>query len=166
MSEQSAINPAAPHTASTLPVAAVPTPAAPAAPAAPVAPAAAPLSGGKPEITFEEFAKVDLRVARILVADNHPSADRLFRLQLDDGSGTTRQICAGIKGHYTPEQLVGRLIIVVANLAPRKIRGEESRGMLLAASDIPKDAAAAATTERKVIVLRPDADIAPGSIVS
>ncbi len=155
MSEQSAINPAASH-----PSAAVP------AVIAPAAPGAAPQSSAKPEITFDEFAKVDLRVARILVAENHPSADRLFRLQLDDGSGTPRQICAGIKGYYTPEELVGRLIIIVANLAPRKIRGEESRGMLLAASDIPKDAAAAATTERKVIVLRPDADIAPGSIVS
>lgn len=153
MSEQPATHPAA----------AVP---APIAPAVPSAPAAAPQSSSKPEITFDEFAKVDLRVARILVAENHPSADRLFRLQLDDGSGTPRQICAGIKGYYTPEQLVGRLIIIVANLAPRKIRGEESRGMLLAASDIPKDAATAATTERKVIVLRPDADIAPGSIVS
>ena len=150
----------------THPAAAVPAPITPAAPHVPSALAAAPQSSSKPEITFDEFAKVDLRVARILVAENHPSADRLFRLQLDDGSGTLRQICAGIKGYYTPEQLVGRLIIIVANLAPRKIRGEESRGMLLAASDIPKDSAVAATTERKVIVLRPDADIAPGSIVS
>jgi tRNA-binding protein len=145
-----------------------PTPASTSA-AAPVAAPSAPAGGypnAKPEITFDEFAKVDLRVAKVLVAENHPSADRLFRLQLDDGSGTPRQICAGIRGHYTPEQLVGRLIIIVANLAPRKIRGEESRGMLLAASDLPKDAAAAASAERKVIVLRPDADIAPGSIVS
>lgn len=144
------------------PTAPAPTPSA--APSAPVA--AAPVGGPKPEIAFDEFAKVDLRVARVVKAENHPSADRLLKLQLDDGSGTPRQICAGIKGHYTPEELVGRLIIIVANLAPRKIRGEESRGMLLAASDMPKDAAAAATTERKVIVLRPDAEIAPGSIVS
>lgn len=146
-----------------------PTAPAPSPSVAPSAPAAAPAGGGggpKPEIAFDEFAKVDLRVARVVKAENHPSADRLLKLQLDDGSGTPRQICAGIKGHYTPEELVGRLIIIVANLAPRKIRGEESRGMLLAASDMPKDAAAAATTERKVIVLRPDAQIAPGSIVS
>lgn len=136
-------------------------------------PAAAPAGGApatgaavKPQITFEEFAKIDLRVARVIKAEDHPSADRLLKLQLDDGSGEPRQICAGIKGHYTAEQMVGRLIIIVANLAPRKIRGEESRGMLLAASDMPKDAAADANTERKVIVLRPDADIAPGSIVS
>lgn len=141
------------------------TPSASPSPAASTLPAA-PGAVSKPEIAFDEFAKVDLRVARVVKAENHPSADRLLKLQLDDGSGTPRQICAGIKGHYTPEELVGRLIIIVANLAPRKIRGEESRGMLLAASDIPKDAAAAATTERKVIVLRPDAEIAPGSIVS
>lgn len=116
----------------------------------------------KPTVSFEEFAKLDLRVARIIQAQNHPEADRLFVLQLDDGSGTPRQICAGIRGHYTPEQLVGRLIVIVANLAPRKIRGQESRGMLLAASDAPKDAG----VERRVIVLSPSADIAPGAIVS
>jgi tRNA-binding protein len=117
----------------------------------------------KPQITFDQFAQVDLRIARITQAENHPSADRLFKLQVDDGSGTPRQLCAGIRGHYTPEQLVGRLIVIVANLAPRIIRGEESRGMLLAASDAPKDAASG---ERRVILLTPAADIAPGSIVS
>ncbi|HEX8876758.1 MAG TPA: methionine--tRNA ligase subunit beta [Phycisphaerales bacterium] len=118
----------------------------------------------KPTITFDEFAKVDLRVAKIIKAELHPSADRLFKLQLDDGSGTPRQICAGIRGYYTPEELVGQSIIIVANLAPRVIRGEESRGMLLAASDAPKDPAA--TAERKVVILMPKSDIAPGSIVS
>ncbi|MBX9737050.1 MAG: hypothetical protein K2X32_09005, partial [Phycisphaerales bacterium] len=114
-----------------------------------------------------EFAKLDLRVARITHAEAHPKADRLWKLQLDDGSGTPRQICAGIKDHYTVEQLMGRLIVIVANLAPRVIRGEESRGMLLAASDVPKDAATAdPNVIRKVIVLKPDGEIAPGSIVS
>ena len=135
--------------------------------AAPASAAAAPAGPvAKPIIPFDEFAKVDLRVARIVQAENHPSADKLLKLQLDDGSGTPRQICAGIKGYYKPEELVGRLIIIVANLEPRKIRGEESRGMLLAASDLPKGAAGAAGAERKVILLRPDAGIAPGSIVS
>jgi methionyl-tRNA synthetase len=123
--------------------------------------AAAPASTSKPMISFEEFAKVDLRVARIVQAENHPSADRLLKLQLDDGSGTPRQICAGIKGHYTPEGLVGRHIVIVANLAPRTIRGEESRGMLLAASDAAKGDA-----DRSVVVLTPMSDIAPGAIVS
>ncbi len=121
----------------------------------------------KPLVSFEDFAKLDLRVARILSAEDHPKADRLFKLQLDDGSGTPRQICAGIKGYYRPEDLVGRLIVIVANLAPRMIRGEESRGMLLAASNAPKDAAAAEPAEeRRVVLLRPDVEIRPGSIVS
>jgi methionyl-tRNA synthetase len=117
----------------------------------------------KPQITFDEFAKVDLRVARVVKAENHPSADKLFKLQLDDGSGTPRQICAGIRGFYQAEELVGKLIVIVANLAPRVIRGEESRGMLLAASSAPKDAGAA---DRKVVVLSPLSDIGPGAIVS
>ena len=86
-------------------------------------------------IAFEDFLKVELKVATILEADLHPNADRLFVLKLDLGEEETRQICAGIRGHYELEQLVGRQIIVVANLAPRKIRGEESNGMLLAAGD-------------------------------
>ncbi|MGE3108006.1 MAG: hypothetical protein AB7G11_00015 [Phycisphaerales bacterium] len=137
------------------------------APASAAKPAAPAPGAPKPVVAFDEFAKIDLRVARIVQAENHPSADRLFRLQVDDGSGTPRQICAGIRGHYAPEGLVGRLIIIVANLAPRVIRGEESRGMLLAASDVPKDAAAAdPNVPRRVILLRPDEEIAPGSIVS
>lgn len=132
----------------------------------PTAPAAAPSKPeAKPQITFEDFAKVDLRVARIVTAENHPSADRLFKLQVDDGSGTPRQLCAGIRGAYQAKELVGRTIIIVANLAPRVIRGEESRGMLLAASDVPKEAAGAGV-ERKVILLTTASDIPPGSIVS
>ena len=135
---------------------------------APTTPPAAPAPAKpepKPQITFEDFAKVDLRVAKILKAENHPSADRLFKLQVDDGSGTPRQLCAGIRGAYQAEELVGRSIIIVANLAPRVIRGEESRGMLLAASDVPKEAAAAGA-ERRVILLTTASDIPPGSIVS
>lgn len=121
----------------------------------------------KPQITFDEFAKVDLRVARITHAEPHPNADKLLKLQLDDGSGSPRQICAGIRAYYKPEDLVGKLIVIVANLAPRMIRGEESRGMLLAASDMPKDASGGgADAERTVVVLTPMSDIAPGSIVS
>ncbi len=130
------------------------------------APTAAPAGGPKPIVTFDEFAKLDLRVARVVQAELHPGADKLLKLQLDDGSGMPRQICAGIRGYYTPEEMVGRLIIIVANLAPRKIRGEESRGMLLAASDLPRDAVLAPGTDRRVILLRPDADLPPGSIVS
>lgn len=140
-----------------------PSPAPAATPAAAMPVAAGPVA--KPEIQFDEFAKVDLRVARVVHAENHPSADRLLKLQVDDGSGTPRQICAGIRAQYTAEQMVGKLIVIVANLAPRKIRGEESRGMLLAASDVPKDGLQAGT-ERQVVVLTLDKDIPTGSIVS
>lgn len=116
----------------------------------------------KPQITFDEFAKVDLRVAVVTQAEAHPNADRLLRLQLDDGSGEPRQICAGIKGHYEPEDLLGKRIVIVANLAPRKIRGEESRGMLLAASDAPKGEGG----DRSVILLTPMSGIEPGSTIS
>lgn len=117
----------------------------------------------KPEVAFDEFARVDLRVAKVIEAEPHPQADRLLKLQVDDGSGQPRQICAGIREHYAPEDLVGKSIVIVANLKPRKIRGEESRGMLLACSDAPKDAGDA---ERKVVLLTPMSDMPPGSIVS
>lgn len=117
----------------------------------------------KPQITFEDFAKVDLRVAKITHAEPHPNADRLIKLRLDDGSGTPRQICAGVRAYYEPEQLIGKHIVIVANLAPRTIRGEESNGMLLAASDAPKDDPDA---ERNVVLLTPMSEIAPGSTVS
>ncbi len=132
---------------------------APSVPAPPIMPQA-PVA--KPQITFEDFAKVDLRVAKIIEARPHLNADKLFVLVLDDGSGTPRQICAGIRQSYTAESLVGKSIIVVANLAPRVLRGEESRGMLLAASDMPKDAPG----ERRVVILSPLGDVEPGAIVS
>jgi len=93
-------------------------------------PATAPTS---PEITIDDFVKVDLRVARILVAERVPKADKLLRLEVDLGY-EKRQILAGIAQFYEPEKLVGRKIVIVANLAPRKMRGLESNGMLLAAS--------------------------------
>lgn len=120
----------------------------------------------KPQITFEEFARVDLRVAKVLSCEPHPSADRLWKLQLDDGSGSPRQICAGIRQNYTPEQLVGQRIVIVANLQPRQIRGETSNGMLLAASSAPKGAPGADAGERAVVILTTLSDIAPGAIVS
>ncbi|MEM9064703.1 MAG: methionine--tRNA ligase subunit beta [Planctomycetota bacterium] len=118
-------------------------------------------STGKPQIEFTDFAKVDLRVARIVEAGPHPNADRLLKLQLDDGSGEPRQICAGVRDFYNPEDLVGKLIVIVANLAPRQLRGEESRGMLLAASEGEKG-----DGDRKVVLLNPMSEIEPGAIVS
>ncbi len=107
-------------------------------------------------IQYDDFAKVQLRVAKVLEASNHPNADKLIVLKVDLGT-EQRQICAGIRGQYTPEQLVGRNIVVVANLAPRMMRGVESNGMLLAASN---------ADHTRVILLSPDSDIEPGSVVS
>lgn len=90
-------------------------------------------------ITIDDFAKVELRVAQILVAERIPKADKLLRLEVDLGY-EKRQILAGIAQYYEPEKLIGRKIVIVANLAPRKMRGLESNGMLLAAS-LPTDGA-------------------------
>jgi methionyl-tRNA synthetase len=85
------------------------------------------------QITIDDFVKIDLRVAQILVAERVPKADKLLRLEVDLGY-EKRQILAGIAQYYEPEKLIGRKIVIVANLAPRKMRGLESNGMLLAAS--------------------------------
>ena len=103
--------------------------------------------------------KLDLRAATVLEAEAHPNADRLLKLQIDLGELGRRQICAGIKGHYEPEALVGRQIVVVANLAPRTIRGETSNGMLLAASRLEGDQVVG------VVLLAPDQTVPPGSPV-
>lgn len=107
-------------------------------------------------VTFDDFVKIDLRVAKVIEAFVHPNADKLVVLKIDLGT-EQRQICAGIRGHYDPAALVGRLIVVVANLAPRMMRGLESKGMLLAASS---------PDHSRVILLQPDSDIEPGSKVS
>lgn len=107
-----------------------------------------------PKIKFEDFAKVDLRVAKVIEAKEHPNADKLMVLQLDLGDHQ-RQIVAGIKQWYPPETMVGKTIIVVANLKPAKLRGEVSNGMLLAASD-----------GDNVILATMDKDTTPGSKLS
>src|SRR4051812_4512332 len=87
-------------------------------------------------ITYDDFAKLALRVATIVEAVAIEKSKKLLRLQIDLGNNERRQILAGIKEHYAPEQLVGRQIVVIANLAPREvIKGETSYGMLLAAHD-------------------------------
>lgn len=102
----------------------------PANAAAPVTPAAA---EEKTYISIDDFSKVDLRVAKILEAEAVEGADKLLKLKVDLG-GETRQVFSGIKSHYQPEQLIGRHVVVVANLAPRKMRFGISEGMILAAS--------------------------------
>jgi len=113
----------------------------------------------KPTITYDDFSKLDLRVATIVEAELHPNADKLLKLQVDLGS-EKRQICAGIRGYYEPDALVGRQVVVVANLAPRTIRGEQSNGMLLAAADESDDEL------RKLMLLGPDATAPNGASVS
>jgi methionyl-tRNA synthetase len=105
-------------------------------------------------ISIDDFRKVELKVATIKSAELHPNADKLMVLQIDLG-GEQRQICAGIRNHYTPEELLGRQIVVVANLETATLRGLESQGMLLAASD-----------EGRVIILSPDKTVPAGAKVS
>lgn len=85
-------------------------------------------------ISIDEFRNLELRVATITAVSPHPNADRLLVLTIDLGS-EQRQLVAGIRAHYQPEDLIGKQIIVVANLQPATLRGVQSQGMLLAASD-------------------------------
>ena len=121
----------------------------------------------KPQINYELFSQLDLRVATIKAAEVHSKADRLLRVQLDDGTPNGRQVCAGIRQWYDPAALVGRQVVIVANLEPRMIRGEISQGMILAASDF-KDVAegAANPEERDVVILTLDRPVKAGSPVS
>jgi methionyl-tRNA synthetase len=104
-------------------------------------------------ITIEQFREVELRVGTVRSAEPHPNADRLVVLRVDIGT-EERQLVAGIRAHYDPAALVGRQVVVVANLAPAKLRGVESQGMVLAAAD-----------GERVVLLRPDDPVAPGSTV-
>jgi methionyl-tRNA synthetase len=103
------------------------------------------------EITIDDFQKVDLRVAEIVAAEAVPEAKKLLRLTLSLGNGVTRNVFAGIKGAYGPEQLVGRLVVMVANLAPRKMKFGTSEGMVVAAG-----------TDGQAFLLSPDDGAQPG----
>ena len=102
-----------------------------AAPPAKAAPAAAPVADGK--ISIDDFMKVELRVGLVKVAEKVKGADKLLRLEVDIGT-EVRQLVAGIALAYKPEELIGRKVVIVANLQPRKLRGLESNGMIVAAS--------------------------------
>ena len=106
-------------------------------------------------VTFDDFKKIDLRVAEIKTCEDVPGADKLYRLTIDVGE--ERTIVAGIKQHYTKEELVGKKIVVITNLEPRTIRGITSHGMLLAASN---------PDQTSVVLVGPDRDIPSGSTVS
>ncbi len=107
-------------------------------------------------ISFAEFQKVNMRVGKVIEVTDHPNADKLLVLKVDLGD-EQRQLCAGLKGIYLPGDLMGRNLIIVANLAPRTMRGVESEGMLLAASS---------DDGSRIVTLTTSEDIAPGSGVS
>jgi methionyl-tRNA synthetase len=131
--------------------------AAPTASTQSAAPAAAAAAEDSSIITIDDFAKVDLRVAVVLAAERVPKTEKLLKLDLDLGS-EQRTIVSGIAEFYEPEALVGKRIVIIANLKPARIRGVESRGMLLAAGG------RAPGEELGLITL--DTDIAPGTRVS
>ena len=113
----------------------------------------------KPPITFEDFLKLDLRVAKVLEVRDHPNADKLICMTVDLGD-EQREIIAGLKGFCAPEELLGRQIVLVTNLPPRKMRGIESQGMLLAA------VAGDPHQPQDVVVLTLDKEVPPGTPVS
>jgi methionyl-tRNA synthetase len=106
-------------------------------------------------LDFETFMEVDLRVGKITTVEDHPNADRLFVVSIDDGSEQGRTICAGLKEYYSPHEMTGKNVVFVANLKPRALRGVNSEGMMLAADD----------GEGNVRLVTIDGDISTGSQV-
>ncbi|HEX8039470.1 MAG TPA: methionine--tRNA ligase subunit beta, partial [Chryseosolibacter sp.] len=115
-------------------------------------------SGTKPlkqEITIDDFARMDIRIGKVIAAEKMEKSNKLLKLTVDSGVDT-RTILSGIAQHYTPEEMVGRQVTFIANLAPRKMMGLLSQGMILMAED--KDG--------KLRLVLPDKDVEPGSTVS
>ena len=110
----------------------------------------------KPQIAIDDFAKLDLRVAQVIACEKVPKSDKLLKLQLDIGL-ETRQVVSGIAKHYSPEEMVGKKVIMIVNLKPAKLMGIESQGMILAASD---------RGDKKLVLATVDADIPVGSAIS
>ena len=106
-------------------------------------------------ISFQDFTQVEMKVGKVLSVDDHPNADKLVVLRVDVGEEQPRTLVAGLKGHYSGEELAGKSVVVVTNLEPVRLRGVESNGMLLAAQD-----------GDTISVLTPDQPVAPGSAVS
>jgi methionine--tRNA ligase beta chain len=112
----------------------------------------------KPAVAFEDFLKLDIRTAKVLEVRDHPNADKLICMTIDLGT-ERREIIAGLKGYCQTEALVGKTVIVVTNLPPRKMRGMDSNAMLLAATYEQAGA-------RQVVVLTTAADVPPGATIS
>jgi methionyl-tRNA synthetase len=112
-------------------------------------------AGPKPEIQYDDFAKLELKAGTVTACMKVEKADKLLKLEVDLGS-EKRTIVSGIAQHYTAEEMVGKQVIVVINLAPRKMKGIESQGMILTAED----------SSGKLQLLKPENSVAPGSNVS
>jgi len=104
-------------------------------------------------VTFDDFMKLDIRIGTVTAADKVPGADKLIRLELDMG-GETKQVVAGMAPAYAPEEFIGKQVPILVNLEPRKLRGIESQGMILAAD-----------VDGKPVMLMPDKEVPPGSMV-
>ena len=104
-------------------------------------------------VTVEDFKKLELKIAEIKEVNDHPNADRLYVITLDTGD-KTKQVVAGIKNYYRKEDLVGKQVVVVDNMEPAMLRGVESQGMILAASD-----------ETGIVIVGPQRNVKLGSIV-
>jgi len=103
-------------------------------------------------ISYQDFQTVELKVGKVLAVEDHPNADKLLILRVDIGEAAPRTLVAGIKGHYTAADLQDKLVVVVCNLQPAKLRGVESNGMVLAAQE-----------SGKIVILTLDRPIAPGT---
>jgi methionyl-tRNA synthetase len=117
--------------------------------------ASQPAVPSKPEVSFDEFSKMDIRIGKVLKAERVEKSKKLLKLQVDTGIDT-RTVMSGIAEHFAPEEIIGKQVTILVNLAPRKIMGVESQGMILMASD--KDGS--------LKMLSPGSETAPGSVVS
>jgi len=108
---------------------------------------------GRDMVSFEDFKKLDLKIAKIVNVKAHSNADRLYVLEVDLGDAR-KQIVAGIRSSYTEDELIGKHVVVVTNLEPAVIRGEESNGMVLAA-----------TGDNGSVIIVPEKDVSPGAVV-
>ncbi len=109
----------------------------------------------KPNLTFVDYAKLDLRIGTIVSAEKVEKADKLLKLSIDIGEASPRKVISGIAKHFTPDQVVGQQVILVANLEPRRMRGVESQGMVLMAED----------SSGKLVFVQPAQVLPPGGEV-
>ena len=116
----------------------------------------APAESEKPALaSFDDFLKIKLIAAKVIACEKVAKSEKLLKETLDVGNGVTKTVCSGIAKYYTPEEMVGKTVVMVANFAPRKMAGQLSEGMLLCAED----------PDGKVRLLTVDGEVAPGSVI-